>query len=398
MLFSPPYRNPFRRLSAGVLLLSLGCLGFFLGGWEGIFRPLPIHGPSMCGTLWGPSLSMPCQRCELEVRFHDWPPPTRVRCWNCGLQQSPDQAVSLPADKVLVDTRAFGKRWFRQGQPVRGDLVAVELSGSRAVKRLVGLPGDRLSIKDGELQVNGQRVDRQLQHPPDPIAVHIAVLSQPAAEAEGGPTMARRWLPVPIVGGDQDGGSAEEPHETWWRYHHFCVHSGQPDQIRDDDPYNATIPRKLHAVGDLQIRLQFRLPQAAVIKVAFWRPDAPAAFQRQFPAGSHDVGLASDGGPEESWRPIPLNRSLPVVDARHPVAVAGWSPSPTSPCRATLLRRPYWEVAPKHRLQWPGDTIVLPPDHYFVVGDNLAISADSREDPLGVRSEHLLGRVQKRPW
>jgi signal peptidase I len=52
----------------------------------------------------------------------------------------------------LVNRLAYASR-----RPQRGDIVAIRLAGPRVlyVKRVVGLPGERIAIVDGELQVNG---------------------------------------------------------------------------------------------------------------------------------------------------------------------------------------------------------------------------------------------------
>jgi signal peptidase I len=57
-------------------------------------------------------------------------------------------------DQVLVDKRAEG------GDLQRGDLVVLAPPGDPrlVVKRVVGLPGDRLAIRDALLYVNGERV------------------------------------------------------------------------------------------------------------------------------------------------------------------------------------------------------------------------------------------------
>ncbi len=47
---------------------------------------------------------------------------------------------------------------FRFRQPRRGDVVAIKLAGRRVMllKRIVGLPGDRLAFRKGILTINGQ--------------------------------------------------------------------------------------------------------------------------------------------------------------------------------------------------------------------------------------------------
>ena len=41
--------------------------------------------------------------------------------------------------------------------PRRGDIVAIRLAGPRVVyiKRIVGLPGERVAVKDGQVYING---------------------------------------------------------------------------------------------------------------------------------------------------------------------------------------------------------------------------------------------------
>lgn len=60
------------------------------------------------------------------------------------------QPTLRPGDQVLVDKLAY-----RVGAPARDDLVAFRLGGDTvALKRIVGLPGDRVEIRDGVLFVN----------------------------------------------------------------------------------------------------------------------------------------------------------------------------------------------------------------------------------------------------
>ena len=60
-------------------------------------------------------------------------------------------------DVVLLD-----KLWYNFSEPKRMDVVAFESleGGSKTyIKRVVGLPGERVQIKDGVLYVNGQRTE-----------------------------------------------------------------------------------------------------------------------------------------------------------------------------------------------------------------------------------------------
>lgn len=56
----------------------------------------------------------------------------------------------------LVNRLAFAMR-----SPERGDIVAIRLAGPHAVyiKRIIGLPGERIAIIDGNVRVNGEPLD-----------------------------------------------------------------------------------------------------------------------------------------------------------------------------------------------------------------------------------------------
>ena len=81
----------------------------------------------------------------------------------------------LEGDRVLVNKFIYGFRnpftnkvLFEMGRPERWDVVVFispEEPDKDFVKRVVGLPGERLAIKDGQLFINGQRME-------DPRAVY----------------------------------------------------------------------------------------------------------------------------------------------------------------------------------------------------------------------------------
>jgi signal peptidase I len=63
------------------------------------------------------------------------------------------QPTYEPRSFRLVNRLAFAVR-----PPARGDIVAIRLAGTRVVylKRVVGLPGERLSIVEGQVRIDGE--------------------------------------------------------------------------------------------------------------------------------------------------------------------------------------------------------------------------------------------------
>lgn len=86
-----------------------------------------------------------------------------VADWNDVPTGSMEPTI-LPGDRIFVNKLAFGLRvpftdqWVtRWGAPERGDIVICfsPKDGTRLVKRVVGIPGDTVELKDNVLTVNG---------------------------------------------------------------------------------------------------------------------------------------------------------------------------------------------------------------------------------------------------
>ena len=62
----------------------------------------------------------------------------------------------LIGDRVLVDRISW-----RFSQPERGDIVVFHppLDGPVLIKRIIGLPGDEISVSGGFVSINGRRLD-----------------------------------------------------------------------------------------------------------------------------------------------------------------------------------------------------------------------------------------------
>lgn len=75
------------------------------------------------------------------------------------------ESALVPGDRVFVDMTAYGVRVpftetvvIERGQPGRGDVVLLPspADGTRLIKRIVGVEGDRVTIVDGRLSLDGE--------------------------------------------------------------------------------------------------------------------------------------------------------------------------------------------------------------------------------------------------
>jgi signal peptidase I len=89
------------------------------------------------------------------------------------------QPLLLPGDQL------FAARW---GQPRRGDVVIFRVGDGHYIKRLIGLPGDRVRMVHGRLVLNGVPVARR----------RLADAAGPCPDGTGGSCRVaryREWLP-----------------------------------------------------------------------------------------------------------------------------------------------------------------------------------------------------------
>jgi len=74
----------------------------------------------------------------------------------------PRLGLNVDAKDLCGFTRSDNKRLFG-GTPQQGDVVVFRhpVSGRDYIKRLIGMPGDKVQMKNGQLLINGQAVDQK---------------------------------------------------------------------------------------------------------------------------------------------------------------------------------------------------------------------------------------------
>lgn len=271
-------KRRFRWITWGAAaLLTLTAVGALARLWlvEGWLRTIRIDGASMAPNFCGIHLVVRCSDCGIDFRCdgEHLPDSGRLVCPNCGYR---DLAASRFAprrgDTVYID------RWpLLTGGPRRWDVVAFRdpLAEGLSVKRVAGLPGEKLSICDGNLYADGKIVRKSLAEMRE-----IALLVHdnnylPRSLANEGDDHFLRWTPESAGRGWQAEKSgfrfqpgkeaAQTGHTAWLRYVHWrCDGSLTPRAaaapIFDNDPYNQAGSRQLHAVSDLLLTCQVEFP------------------------------------------------------------------------------------------------------------------------------------------
>jgi signal peptidase I len=92
----------------------------------------------------------------------------------------------MPGDRVIVDMSAYGLRvpftdltLVARGQPQRGDIAVFKspVDGTRLIKRVVAVGGDRVSVIGGHLSINGVAMATQAAPDVEVFGTHRALLN-----------------------------------------------------------------------------------------------------------------------------------------------------------------------------------------------------------------------------
>ncbi len=224
---------------------------------DGLVMPYQVAGSSMAGTLRGGHRDMVCGDCGYRFSCGTDLSPVALRavCPNCGypgndLESLPDRG----GDYVLMDRTAFSVR-----PPRRWEIVAFRRASQAdqiTVKRVVGLPGETIEIRHGDVYADGRLLRKNLvQQRALAVLVHDAQF-QPRRE----PALPLRWRPErrdngwTAVGGDFAHAAGKNGPLDWLEYHH-----GRESPVTDLCAYNPSQPRReedVHPVSDLLVSFQ----------------------------------------------------------------------------------------------------------------------------------------------
>lgn len=399
-------------------------------------RDAIVVGGSMFPTLVGEHLASNCPDCGFAFLADAGgiPRSGKLVCPNCGFAEiAARSATRRAATQIEVDE---GRR-----EPDRGELICYRQAGSDriAIKRVVGLPGETVELLDGQIWIDGRR----LNFPRGTAGPWIHVYDsrwQPAPRAD----LQNRWLPQnpeashwqrkanayewraanPQVGGR---GTDERAETDWLEYQHWrCfAHRGRRDApfpIEDHYGFNQALARTLNDVleWDLTLDLSLGAGSALVVKLA-GNPEIEIRLSTDFEnhvgryqwtsgerSGEGSIKLASPQNGESAmalrleWRTLGGVSQLSLGGkpiAKLPPQIRSDPPAAPAPIAAVGARRGRVEIS---RLTIQRDVFyeggggttrwALGADEYLVLGDNPPISRDSRQlDPPLIDRSEILG-------
>ncbi|MBN1853901.1 MAG: signal peptidase I [Pirellulales bacterium] len=375
----------------------------------------------MAPAWLGPHRLATCDQCghTFAVGFNPAISADTTTCPNCWNGRVPLNGLAIRSgDRFWIDRTAFfisnPKRW--DVVVFRCPMDACQL----CIKRIVGLPGESIRIRDGDVSVDGTIVRKTLRE-------QRRLRQRIHDESES----TIRWYPESAKTGwkmchEHWQGMPSGPEVDWLVYHHPARWDGD-STIYDTSEYNAGIPRNLHQIRDVMVSMRVQLSGSGSFQIRILDAGEPILLKIQ-PAVSrmelikNGIQVAESMVDEcsGSWlnRPIQIEFSLfdrnvlAAMDGREILSypLASWNPKAydgtgfsTRDVRPPLGHRLAIGIEDL-RIQisdlelwrdvyyiWPIDSSMskarqpwhLGPAEYCVLGDNSPISADSRTWPGG---------------
>jgi len=229
---------------------------------QGLVKPVRIVGGSMAETFCGDHFELACGECGFACRYDAEYPPTdeQVVCPNCGFENRElARAKKKRGDRVLIDRMVHAIR-----SPRRWEIVAFRTPGDEdhlAVKRVVGLPDEHVSIRGGDVYVDGELVRKSL----DELRAMAMLVHDNAYHPRVDSDFPAPWQAESTKSGwgVRRDTLAFRPECTessdmdWLTYHHLhCVPSPArrtESAVTDNYGYNQDLCRDLQQIADVML-------------------------------------------------------------------------------------------------------------------------------------------------
>jgi signal peptidase I len=434
----PPASPQLLRLRAAIVLVLLGLVALAairLSFVDGIWRRVTIDGPSMAPALLGRHYEVTCGDCRFPFACDAEHPPVggRAVCPNCGYPHNDLSAAKLrPAERVLID------RWRLVGRAAhRGEIVAARLpgqSGEFIVKRVAGLPGERLAIAEGDLYADGRLIRKSaaelraasvLVHDND-YQPQMAAGLPPRWQGAAG----RKWQAV-ATGFEINSSQPASAELDWLEYQHWDC-TGNPlvgraaaAPIRDLDPFNqGETSRALNPVSDVLLTCRIEASGAGQLGLAATdgglrlevmiepgqrlsvRSNGVARESRTLAAGSFSRATEVQFGLCDQQLLL-VAEGQTLVRWQYERKAAAGTPNPLAigarglglkVAQVKVWRDIYYLEPRGTGGEWQAAQ-PLGPQQIGLLGDNPPVSIDSRNWPeVGVTRQSILGHVYRPFW
>jgi signal peptidase I len=411
-----------------LVIATLLADAFLVDGW---LVPSVVSSGSMAPALFGPHRTARCEACGMPLvcDAEDLTVDALV-CPNCGQPNNPLDPRTVAGDRLLIDRATLGIR-----PPRRWEVVVFHCSSHAkdyCVKRIVGLPGETVEVRDGHVYIDGQIARKSLaQQRAMAISVYDSAYRDPHFpprwQAEGPNS---NWRATTDAGWTRPSAADRAaPQADWLTYVHCRRVAGSPNTIeeipiRDDDPYNPGTSRRLNDVTDLMLVARLQLSGSGTLWLQ--ANDGREMFLLEIQPASGRMRLECDGQEARTGqldarlpdRPFELvfstfdQQAVLAIDGRtvltydyqrsaspmHPISrplAIGASDLQIAITRLQVCRDVYY-TPPTHPVKTQGRQ--LGPDEYFILGDNSPISVDSRNWMGGetVPGRLFVGRTVRR--
>ena len=411
------------------------CIGWWLRNPEssGSFQA-PVISGSMATTAPGPHYALQCYDCKIPLIVDA----TTVSnenlpvCFNCGASNSLDDISVSMISVSCVEVRDKDlQRWQR---------VVFDYDDTRYLKRIIGLPGEKIAIEGGELFVDGNLYQKDLTEFDQlstlvfdsryqPLDSSYDMLKRFEARADD-----LGWIYTldKVFAFD----APEKTHLQWMDYHHwnvvagFVPHTqrGTPTAIFDYLPYNQFISRtQLNFVDDVVADLTLRIYEPGVVGLRLLDIELEFDF-KQFNVRirQSDSVRASFSFPRVRWNDkgtdvelraglldgrlvIQINSLEPErgISIQRPVLTGNFETDlakRTTPLSISadegsldlthlkIARDIYWlgadYTASRWEPEWTGKGA-----SFLLIGDNQPVSRDCRQWGEGIGREAIVGRM-----
>lgn len=416
-----------------VIVVCGACIGWWLrSSVAGRIFQAPVISGSMATAAPGPHYALQCYDCKIPLMVDA----TTVSdenlpvCFNCGASNSLD-GISVSTASVLYTEVSDEdlRRWQR---------VVFDYQGSRYIKRIMGLPGEKIAVEDGELFVDGKLYQKDLKEFDKLSTLLFDSHYQPLDSTYN---MLQRFG----VRADDPGwiftldkvfafDAAEKTHLQWMDYHHWNVVAGfvppvkrgAPTAVFDYLPYNQFISRsQLNFVDDFIVDLTLRIYQPGVVGLRLLDLQLEFDFKQFNVRINHPNNVRESTsftkikwkkkGTEVRLRAGRLDGRLVIqMDSFHhqsgirrtdltgdfetdlatrktPFSISA-NEGILDLTSLKIARDIYWLGADYTAGRWEPEW-VAETDSFLLIGDNQPVSRDCRQWGQGISRETILGRV-----